>query len=132
MLLERLRKPEILMQALRQTMRPDARLLLVIPNAQNWPRLLATANGHVGANASDPVQPEDVQYFSLELINDLLQKSGFTLASGASTPVDTRPNQESESAFKALLLSIGIDADTALQRLMIERFVIQAVPVRPA
>jgi hypothetical protein len=130
--LERLHKPEMLMQALRQTMNPDARLLLVIPNAQNWPRLLSTANGHVGANASDPVQPEDVQYYSLEVINELLHKSGFALASGASTPVDTRPNQESESALKSLLLSIGIDADTALQRLMIERFVIQAVPIKPA
>jgi hypothetical protein len=130
--LERLRKPEMLMQALRQTMRPDARLLLVIPNAQNWPRLLATANGHVGANASDPVQPEDVQYYSLEVVSELLHKSGFALVSGASTSVDTRPNQESENVLKALLLSIGIDADTALQRLMIERFVIQAVPVMPA
>jgi hypothetical protein len=127
--LERLRKPEILLQALRQTVRPDAHLLLVIPNAQNWPRLLATANGHVASNASDPVQLGDAQYYSLEVINELLQKCGFTLASGASTSVDIRPNQESENALKSLLVSNGIDADTALQRLMIERFVIQAVPI---
>jgi hypothetical protein len=126
--LERLRKPEVLLQALRQTMRPNAHLLLVIPNAQNWPRLLATANGRVASNASDPVQLGDAQYYSLEVINELLQKCGFTLASGASTSVDTRPNQESENALKNLLLVNGVDADTAIQRLMIERFVIQAVP----
>jgi hypothetical protein len=124
-----LRTPENLLRALRETMRPDARLLIVIPNAQNWPRLFATATGNVGPHASDPVQPDDVQCYSLGLIGELLQKNGFAIASGASTAVDKRPNQDTENALKSLLVSGGVDAETAMQRLMVERFVLQVVPV---
>ena len=127
--LERLRTPENLLRAMRETMRPDARLLIVIPNAQNWPRLFATATGNVGPHTSDPVQPDDVKCYSLSIIGELLQKNGFTIVSGASTAVDKRPNQESENALKSLLVSGGVDAETALQRLMVERFVLQVVPV---
>jgi hypothetical protein len=127
--LERLRKPEILLQALRQTMRPDAHLLLVIPNAQNWSRLLAAATGNAVPNASDPVQQEDMQHYSLGLISEQLQKNGFNIASGASTPVDVRPSQESVDTLKSFLLTCGVEAETALQRLMIERFVLHAVPL---
>ena len=127
--LERLRTPENLLRAMRETMRSDSRLLLVIPNAQNWPRLFATATGNVGPHASDPVQPDDVQCYSLGLIGELLQKNGFAIASGASTAVDKRPNQESENALKSFVVSGGVDAETAMQRLMVERFVLQVVHV---
>jgi hypothetical protein len=127
--LERLRKPDILLQALRQTMRPDAHLLLVIPNAQNWPRLLAAASGNAAPNASDPVEQEDLQHYSLGLISEQLQKYGFNIASGASTPVDLRPSLESVGTIKSFLSTCGVEAETALQRLMIERFVLHAVPL---
>ena len=65
----------------------------------------------------------------LGLIGELLQKNGFAIASGASTAVDKRPNQDSENALKSLLVSGGVDAETAMQRLMVERFVLQVVPV---
>jgi hypothetical protein len=126
--LERLHKPESLLKALRRVMRPDASLLIVIPNAQNWPHLFATATGNLTPNNSDPIQPEDVQHYSLGLISEILQKCGFNIASGASTAVDIQPNPESLNAVKSLLSSNGVNPDTAMQRLMIERFVLQAMP----
>lgn len=126
--LERSAAPEQLLARIRKSIRADASVVAVVPNAQHWGMLLRMAVGDMAYGSEGLLSPGQRRWFSRTTLFALFRQAGFQIVHGV--PVVRQPLHHAgvEAAMRQLAGAMGVDPDMAFQDSQPDLYVIKAVP----
>lgn len=126
--LDELPNPKLVLNSIRQAMKPDAFLIVSVRNFQHWHNQLALSSGDFRKIS----QKFDIllkNQFTRNSVISLLSECGFSIKNGVQLMQYPAMNEEIENAIRSLAVCDGGDANAAVSDANATDYIFKVVPL---